>query len=218
MSDVAQFIAAPAIVKAVVTGLLKPQGHKFKVTAKGGDRGQRFVEWRLLRFYLSALVINLAGIAMAFLVHVRGDSIAYGDLALVWSWYNSIVLMIVCFVCIEQPRRRKAERFEVDEAVQIVSRGHSKIYRLADISITGARFRGEVPSPVGTSVKCTLRGQTVDAMIVRQLPDGFAVKFDESLDARIVMIRNFYAGGYITAIHAIEPAGVGKAVLSRIFR
>ena len=29
--------------------------------------------------------------------------------------------MIVCFVCIEQPRRRKAERFETDEAVQIAS-------------------------------------------------------------------------------------------------
>jgi cellulose synthase (UDP-forming) len=218
MSDVAQFIAAPAVLKAVATGLLKPQGHKFKVTAKGGDRGQRFVEWRLLRFYLAALLINLAGIAVAFLLHVRGDSIAYGNLALAWSWYNAIVLMLVCFVCIEQPRRRKAERFAANEAVQIVARGDAKIYRLADISITGARLRGDPPGPIGSTVQCTLRGQTADAVIVRRLPDGFAVKFDESLDARIEMIRNFYAGDYIAAFQPIEPVGVGKAVLNRIFR
>ncbi|MBX9824256.1 MAG: glycosyltransferase [Xanthobacteraceae bacterium] len=218
MSDVAQYIAAPAIVKAVATGLLKPQGHKFKVTAKGGDRGQRFVEWRLFRFYASALAINLAGIVVAFLLYAQGDSIAYGDLALAWSWYNAIVLLLVCLVCIEQPRRRKAERFETDEAVQVVADGRPQIYRLADISITGARFRGDMPGPIGTRVKCTLRGQAADAMIVRPLPGGFAVKFDESLNARIDMIRNFYAGDYIAAFHAIEPAGVGKAVLSRIFR
>ena len=40
-------------------------------------------------------------------------------------------------------------------------------------------------------------GQTVDAMIVRPLPDGFAVQFDDSLNARIDMIRSFYAGDYI---------------------
>ena len=55
-------------------------------------------------------------------------------------------------------------------------------------------------------------------MIVRPLPDGFAVKFDDNLKARVDTIRNFYAGDYIAAFHAIEPAGVGKAVLSRIFR
>jgi cellulose synthase (UDP-forming) len=218
ISDVAQFIAAPAIVKAVVTGLLKPQGHKFKVTAKGGNRDRRFVEWRLLRLYACALAFNLAGIVIAFLVHAHGDSIAYGDLALAWSWYNSIVLMLVCFVCIEQPRRRKAERFETDEAVQIAADGRSRIYRLADISITGARFRGEPPGPAGSLIKCTLRGQTIDATIVRPLPGGFAVKFDDGLNARIDMIRSFYAGDYIASIHAVEPAGVGKAVLSRIFR
>ena len=49
-------------------------------------------------------------------------------------------------------------------------------------------------------------------------PEGFAVQFDDSLNARIDMIRSFYAGDYIAAIHAVEPAGVGKAVLSRIFR
>lgn len=218
MSDVAQFIAAPAILKAVVTGLLRPQGHKFQVTAKGGDRSRRFVEWPLLRLYAAALAINLAGIVNSFIFHPRGDSIAYGGLALGWSWYNAFILMMVCFVCIEQPRRRKAERFEAEEPAQVSFEGKSEIYRLADISITGARFKGSAPAEIGARVRCTLRGQIVDAKIVRLPPDGFAVMFDEALGARVNMIRAFYAGDYVSAFDTVLPVSVGQAVLKRIFK
>src|SRR5258708_36265270 len=107
MSDCAKHMAPPGVIRAVATGRLKPQGHKFAVTAKGGDRDQRFIEWPLLRIYGTVLAITLAGIAYAFVLHLQGESIAYGGLALAWSLYNAIILMIVCFVCIEQPRRRK---------------------------------------------------------------------------------------------------------------
>ncbi|MGX1335224.1 cellulose synthase (UDP-forming), partial [Bradyrhizobium japonicum] len=70
MTDVSQYIAAPAVLKAVVTGLVKPQGHKFKVTAKGGDRNRRFIEWPLLRLYGGALLITLVAIAYAFILHL----------------------------------------------------------------------------------------------------------------------------------------------------
>ncbi|MDI2111532.1 glycosyltransferase, partial [Bradyrhizobium sp. Mp64] len=68
MTDVSQYIAAPAVLKAVVTGLARPQGHKFKVTAKGGDRNRRFIEWPLLRLYGAALLITLLAIAYAFIL------------------------------------------------------------------------------------------------------------------------------------------------------
>ena len=45
LSDVSQIIVLPQILKAVFVGLWRPQGHKFQVTAKGGDRGRGFVEW-----------------------------------------------------------------------------------------------------------------------------------------------------------------------------
>ncbi|MGY3412930.1 hypothetical protein ACVWZV_009096 [Bradyrhizobium sp. GM5.1] len=135
----------------MAAGLLQTQGHKFKVTAKGGDRDQRFIEWSLLRVYGTALAITLAGIGYAFVLHVQGDMIAYGGLALAWSLYNAIILMIVCLVSIEQPRRRKAERFERTELVLLNIGGRSGIYRLADMSITGARFVSNNPPPVGAA-------------------------------------------------------------------
>ena len=217
MADVAQLLALPAVCKAIAVGLLKPQGHKFKVTAKGGDRGRRFVEWQLLRFHAIMLAITLAGIVYAFIVQLQGDSIAYGGLALAWSLYNAFVLMIVCFVCIEQPRRRKAERFERDEPVMIEIDGSTRLARLKDISLTGARLSADTPPPRGTRILCKIMGQTVAAVVARSTSDGFAVRFDESLDARVRMIRAFYAGDYVDAFKGVRALPVGKAIAVRIF-
>jgi cellulose synthase (UDP-forming) len=216
MSDVAQFIAAPAVLKAVFVGLIKPQGQKFKVTAKGGDRSLRFVEWPLLKIYFSLLTLTLAGILYAFVLDVSGDRIAFGGLALAWSWYNAIVLLIVCFVCVEQPRRRKAERFAADEPILIEADGRNRIFGLEDVSITGARIQGAPPVPEGAHLRCTLNGRSVGATVVRILPRSFAVVFDEAFNARIDMIRGFYSGNYVKAVEEVAPAGVGRAILTRL--
>ena len=217
MSDVAQFVAAPAVLKAAFTGLTKPQGHKFKVTAKGGNRGRRFIEWPLLKIYAAALCLTLAGITYAFVFNVRGDVAVFGDLALAWSWYNAVVLIIVCFVCVEQPRRRRAERFAANEPMGIETDGLSRIFRLADISISGARLYGRAPAPLGGHVHCTLQGRSVGATVARVMPQSFAIEFDEAFDARISMIRHFYSGNYVKAIAEVAPAGVGRAVAARLF-
>jgi len=217
MTDVSQYIAAPAVLKAVVTGLARPQGHKFKVTAKGGDRNRRFIEWPLLRLYGAALLITLLAIAYAFILHLRGDSIAYGGLALAWSLYNCVVLAIVCFICIEQPRRRKAERFERDEPILIHQDGEMRLIRMADISISGARFIDPVPPAIGSLIKCNVYGQNVAATVVRRTRDGFGVRFEDAVATRVNVVRAFYAGEYVRAFHGVRAAPVGKALLMRLF-
>lgn len=217
MSDVAQFIAAPAILKAIFTGLFRPQGQKFKVTAKGGDRGHRFIEWPLLRIYSMILAYTLLGILYAFVVQARGDVIGHGGVALGWSWYNAVVLLLVCFVCIEQPRRRKAERFDTNELINVTIAGHVHQFALADISITGARLLGHHPLAVGTYVQSTIRGQEIRAVVARKLPDGFAIKFDDCFQDRVAMIRSFYAGGYVQTLQQVVASNVGRAVVSRLF-
>ncbi|GLR88741.1 glycosyltransferase [Bradyrhizobium iriomotense] len=217
MADVSQYIAAPAILKAVVTGLARSKGHKFKVTAKGGDRNRRFIEWPLLRIYGTALAITLAAIAYAFIIHLRGENIAYGGLALGWSLYNCVVLSIVCFVCIEQPRQRKAERFNRDEPILIDDGNDARLSRLADISITGARFTDHAPPPIGAQVRCQVYGRSIVATVVRRTYDGFAVRFDESVGTRVQAVRAFYAGEYVHSFRGVRATPVGKALLMRMF-
>jgi cellulose synthase (UDP-forming) len=217
MTDLSQYIAAPAVLKAVITGLIRPQGHKFKVTAKGGDRSQRFIEWPLLRIYGAALLITLLAITYAFVLDLQGENIAYGGLALAWSLYNGVILAIVCFICIEQPRRRKAERFQRDEPVLIHEGGTSRLVRMADISITGARFVDPAPPPVRTILNCKVYGQSVSAIVVRLTEDGFGVRFEETVETRVRVVRAFYAGDYARAFRGVRAAPVGKALLLRLF-
>lgn len=217
MTDVSQYIAAPAVLRAVVVGLIKPKGHKFKVTAKGGDRSHKFIEWPLLRLYGSALLITLLSIAYAFIINPRGESIAYGGLALAWSLYNAVVLALVCFICIEQPRRRKSERFERDEPILIHEGNDPRLVRMADISITGARFIDPAPPPVGTILKCNVYGQDVSATVMRRTSDGFGVRFEEAVATRIRVVRAFYAGEYVHSFRGVRAAPVGKALLMRLF-
>ncbi len=217
MSDVGTLIVTPTILKAVFTGLLRPQGQKFKVTAKGGDRGKRFIEWNLLAIFGALVALSLAGIVHAFMLDLQGDTLTAGGLALAWTWYNLVILVVVCFVCIEQPRRRKAERFETDEPVAVTVEGRHLAGRLVDISITGARLQGPAPAPVGTGLACTIRGHEVLGTIARDLGGSFAVKFDESIQTRVAMIRNFYAGNYVHGFQQIAAANVGTAIARRLF-
>ena len=64
---------------------------------------------------------------------LRGESIAYGGLALAWSLYNALILTVVCFICIEQPRK---ERFVHKEAILLRQGGKPHLARLADLSGT----------------------------------------------------------------------------------
>lgn len=217
MTDLSQYIAAPSVLKAVITGLVRPKGHKFQVTAKGGDRGQKFIEWPLLRIFGSALLITLLAIAYGFILNLQGENIAYGGLALAWSIYNAVILAIICFICIEQPRRRKSDRFHRNEPVLIHVGGAASLVRMADISITGARFLDPAPPQVGAALSCNVYGQNVSAVVVRRTGNGFGVRFDETIETRVRVVRAFYAGEYARAFHSVRVAPVGMALLQRFF-
>jgi cellulose synthase (UDP-forming) len=218
MSDVCQLIAAPQVFKAVIVGLLKPQGHKFTVTAKGGDRNRRFVEWPLLKFYGALLGMTVLSIGFAFHVNIRGDGVEFGALALFWSWYNLIILTIVCFVCIEQPRRRKAERFETTELMTLSVDGADHLRQLVDISLSGARVAGVPPETHDGAITCKIRNCVVEGRIIRVSKDFFAIAFDGSLGARFAMIRLFYSSQYVKAFERVDVASVGRAVAQRLFQ
>ena len=64
--SVSQLLVATDIAKSVVWGLIRPIGHKFKVTAKGGDRSHGMVQWAMLRIFLVYLAFTAAGVIWEF--------------------------------------------------------------------------------------------------------------------------------------------------------
>jgi hypothetical protein len=105
---------------------------------------------------------------------------------------------------IEQPRKRKAERFGRNEPILLRQNGSSHLAQLADISITGARLIDPDPPAVGSIVECQIDGRSIAAMVVRRSADGFAVRFEESMDTRVHAIMAFYAGEYVRAYRDVR--------------
>ncbi len=218
MTDVCQLIAAPAILKSVAIGVLRPWNQKFKVTAKGGDRSMRFVEWPLLRLFFTLLVLTVIGVEWSMF---GGDGMREdpsGAVALAWSWYNIAILTIACYVCIEQPRLRKSERFKASRPVEAVTAGGGVTLDMADISISGARFRGAAPVGYGERLGISISGHAVGATVVRAGTSDYAVHFDDSLANRALMIRHIYSERYVKEFRGVQLHLVGKAVLQRLLR
>jgi cellulose synthase (UDP-forming) len=217
MSDVAQLIAAPAALRAALAGLLHPKGQKFQVTAKGGERGQRFVEWPLLRTFLSLLGLTVLGILASFMTGLGPNHPNASVLALFWSWYNIVVLIVACYVCIEQPRKRKSDRFEGLEQAVVQAEGGASLCPLIDISVTGAALAGPSPGEIGKSVTFRLPTLNVRATIIRAGNGFFAVRFGDSLSDRVALIRYIYSGRCSHALKKIHWGDVFRAVSSRLF-
>jgi cellulose synthase (UDP-forming) len=217
MTDVTQLLAAPSILRATAAGLLRPKGQKFKVTAKGGDRGKRVIQWPMMRTYLILLVTTLAGIVVSFVLGEPEHANA-SILALLWSWYNILLLTIAIYVCIEQPRRRKAERFDTNEPAVIAKGGQLSTHRLFDISLNGAGLAGIAPGRAGDRVAVRLAGTKVLTGRLAHVTDrSFAVEFDDTPAQRLMLTHHIYSGRYTHVMNEIKLPRVLRAVGARLF-
>lgn len=218
MSDVTQLLAATQIVKAVAHGLIKPTGHKFHVTAKGGDRSRRFVQWPMLKLFAALLALTVGGVVWAFVFEDGSKLRDSSALCLFWSWYNILILTIACVVCVEQPRLRSSERLPAHD-VAVVDTGYdASAFRILDISLGGARFEGVAPAEPGAVVTIGLGRLRMPGTINRCGADGFAVGFSNTDGTRADLIRFIYSGRYSATVPKIVPVRVAAAVLGRMIR
>lgn len=218
MNDLSQLLVAQDIAKSVVVGLFKPQGHKFQVTAKGGDRTKGFVQWRMLRIFATYLAITIAGVIWAFVFDDTRSLADASAIALFWSWYNIVILTLACFVCFEASQTRRGDRFRGSGWVTL-SVGEQKLqFPIADISVSGMRMYGVAPGPLGTDVHVQFDGIDVDAEVVRVGDGEFAVHFAPSKEMRASLVQHVYGGKYGGMSPEISPSKVAGAVFTRVFR
>jgi cellulose synthase (UDP-forming) len=215
--DVSQIIVMPQVLKAAAFGLARPQGQKFQVTVKGGDRNRGFIEWTVMRPFVALIALSLGAVLWAFYVNGGGSEIHFSSPALAWTWYNLIVLVVLCFVCVERPRKRAAERFASRDLISVETRGRKQLMQLADLSITGARIFGVPPGASGDTIEVELPNFRVSARIVRQEAGSFGVAFNHTLKSRIAAIQHFYSGGYLKPLGSIRVLRVAESVLRRVF-
>jgi cellulose synthase (UDP-forming) len=221
LTDVSHVLTMPAALKATLTGLLQPRGHSFKVTAKGGDRGRVLVQWPLIARFGLLLGLTIAGMLYGSLADYTPERQEAGSTAIVvfWSIYNIVVLLLAMAVCVEFPRHRGEERVATGERVR-VSAGNCRFTApLADISVTGARIQAPSPGRDGDVVRLRLQDiGDVQARIIRDTEDGFAVEFVDAEGQRDALIRKVYCSRYERPAARVHSGRVLRALLARALR
>ena len=217
IADVYQLLIAPEIITVVALALIRPRGHKFKVTDKGIHYAGLNIHWRLLFRFLALAAITIAGLARAFALD-NADLIDNGGaLNLFWAWYNLLVLTICCMVCVEQPRRRLDERFLTKENVLVKIEEQVFVYEVLDISASGMRLAGNIPGTVGSPAVLTLDGIEIPAIVARKGVNDFAVSMIGD-EAREAMTRRVYSERYGKPLDEVQPSRVFAGILHRLAR
>ena len=211
----------PAALKATLTGLLQPRGHSFKVTAKGGDRGRVLVQWPMIARFGLLLGLTLGGMLYGSLADYTPERQEASSTAIVvfWSVYNIIVLLLAMAVCVEFPRYRGEERVATGERVRVSAGNCSFTAPLSDISVTGARIQAPSPGREGDVVRLRLQDiGDIQARIIRDTEDGFAVEFVDAEGQRDALIRKVYCSRYERPAARVHTGHVMRALLARALR
>jgi len=217
MAETSQLIVVPEILKAVVVGLVKPKGHKFRVTPKGGERDKLLVQWRPLLQFAGLIALTVASVGYAFMFDETRFIEEGGTISLAWTWYSLFVLVVSSMVCIEQPRYRKDERQSGHGHAAVTVGSHGYRLDIVDLSAGGLLLRGVVAEPAGTPLTVAFHGLRLPATIVRKTPDFVALRLD-SEEARAAMIGHLYSGRYEPALTDIHGHRVALTVVRRALR
>ncbi|SLN60336.1 Cellulose synthase catalytic subunit [UDP-forming] [Roseivivax jejudonensis] len=207
LHDVSQLIGAIPISRAAIVGLLKPKGHPFSVTAKGGDRSRIVVQWRMMAPFAVLLSLTIGGLILG----IFSDRFAYSDagdgkwVVLFWTIYNLIVLSVTVIACIELPRRERhvadaPERARFDEGAAV-----HEVW-LTSMTADTARIRGRrYPAETRGTLEIADVGP-VEAYVISETRDGARVQLLPDAVQREALFVRFYADG--------AAPGVGNVRLS----
>jgi len=191
------------ILPTVLETLVRPFGHPFKVTPKGG--GSQSSSYSAGIFWIAAGLITVT--ILGLLVNSVPDwrIIETGEalpIVAFWSAINIIVLFFVCMMALQAPVRRTEQRFDLDEEVWVVGPGGMiSSGRIKDLSISGVALLAGAERALsarnGDSVRVFITEVGfVAGTVVRQTGNFLGVKFTlpPSIE-RDLLIRKLFTSG-----------------------
>jgi cellulose synthase (UDP-forming) len=217
VNDVSQLLGAIPISRAAIVGLIKPKGHPFTVTAKGGDRSKITVQWRLMMPFLILLVLTVAGLLLALV----SDRFAYYDagdgksVILFWTIYNTFVLAVAIIACVELPRR-ESHLADVPERAIFVAEGVPRRIWLQGLTQASVRIRGRsYPSGVRGTLRVHDVGD-IEAIVVSETTDGAHLALRPTEDQYAAMMRRFYTEGDAPGVVAVRLSALLNDIALRL--
>jgi hypothetical protein len=212
LNDVSQLLAAWPITRAVFMGLFTKGPHKFRVTAKGGDRTKTVVQWPLMKPFAVLFGLSLLGMILPLTVdsgfgHISraGDGIR---VVLFWTIYNLLVIAITMLACVERPRVNRPQRGTVERAH--LSTGHRWITCwLLELGIDQARLRGADGLSVGDRGTVALQEiGDVSVTIVEKLHDGYRLRLHPTETQKIQILQKIHTADAVPGAAGGDLSGM----------
>jgi len=212
LHDVSQLISSIPITRAAVTGLTRPKGHPFSVTAKGGDRNRVVVQWRMMAPFAALLVLTVLGLTLG----IFADGFAYSDagdgkwVILFWTLYNLLVLGLAVLSCIELPR---AEVHVADRPERVTFRadgdGDEWTLWITSLTMDTVRLRGAVfPAETRGTIEIEGVPGRVKAYVIRPTADGARVQLLPDTEQRDAFFVRFYAEGSAPGVANVRASAL----------
>jgi cellulose synthase (UDP-forming) len=219
INDVQQAIVAWPLTRAAWMGLVSKGPHKFRVTAKGGDRSQTIVQWPILLPFAAMFGLTLLGLFLSLLddyTHVEdaGD----GKIIIIfWSVYNLVVLGLAMMVCIERPRSGRTMRAPTEPATLILENGHEIAAWSTDLAIERARVRGPSGLSIGSRVWLGLSEcGHIEARIAAEVPGGYVLDLAPTAKQRTAIFQRLHTQALVPGVERGSIAGISTGLL-RLF-
>jgi cellulose synthase (UDP-forming) len=217
------------ILPTVLGTLVKPFGHPFKVTPKGGTsqtssyaRGIFWTAASLMGLTVFGLIINTIPEWRIVEIPHMLPVVAF------WSAINVVVLFLVCMMSLQAPRRRGEERFELDEPIWVIgSSGAISSGRIKDMALSGVRIERDTDKTADTDKTLAARaGDSVSVFItevgfvsgtvVRQTGRLLSVQFilPPSVERDHLIRKMFTVGLDTTSVDASAWSGTSAMLKS----
>lgn len=218
MTDANQLLTAPVAIRAVAVGLSRPTGHKFKVTAKGGDHSRIVIQWSLMRPALLLLALTALATIYGTTFSTGTAQAAHGGtlLTLFWSYYAMLILTVTVLTCVELPRHRD-ERFECGELITIKYEDGVTEARSQNLAEGGIRLQGNLGLPMGTRIDLEIPDVGWIPATVHDVGKRHTVAVFEPGDGvRDAIVRKLFSGKYNAPPEQVSSLRVFGAIARRI--
>jgi cellulose synthase (UDP-forming) len=217
MTDLNQLLTVFVVWRTVVTGLVHPFGHAFKVTAKGISTTGITVQWAMLSRFATLALLTVLGMVLHFTSFSPGHGAPGYTLNVIWSLLNVAMLCLACAVCVEPPKRRNDDRFITTEEGLIRLPGGIELpCRLQDLSTSGAMiFREEGWDNLAASAILVLdHGRlAVPFDVVRRKGRQMGLEFLPDPRTRRALIVKLFTGDYHQDVEEISAPDVFKRLV-----
>jgi cellulose synthase (UDP-forming) len=214
VQDVTQAVGAIPITRAAFSGLLRPKGHKFVVTAKGGDRTKIVYQWNFMMPFVVLAALTVIGLCLG----IANERFAFNDagdgkrVILFWTFYNLAVLLLTITACVELPRHEKHVADKPEKSRFVTDQGDAFPVWISTLTTNAAFIRGS-QLRIGASGRLDIADVgSVNAYAVTERSGQIQLQLVPDDAQKEAMILKFYTVDNVPGV----ATGVGTKVFTDI--